>query len=92
MNLTGIISQAAKLEVSDVHINVGRPQVYRLHGVLYPVNASKIIKRLDIINPEEIEILTPADTDRMAREIMTQGQYDKFKERGELDFPFQFPG
>ncbi|WP_190238827.1 hypothetical protein [Pelotomaculum schinkii] len=36
--------------------------------------------------------LSPEDTDRMAREIMTPEQYQKFQQVGELDFSYSIPG
>ena len=37
MKLVDILTQAAEIGVSDVHITVNTPPVYRLHGVLYPL-------------------------------------------------------
>jgi twitching motility protein PilT len=92
MNVADIITQAAKLGVSDVHITVGRPPVYRLHGVLLSIDDGEIKNRLDLLNADEIKPLDPEDTDRMAREIMDQGRYEEFMAKGELDFSYSVPG
>ena len=92
MKIVDVVTQAAKLGVSDVHITVGKPPVYRLHGILYPLDAVELKGRLDLLKGEEIKILLPKDTDEMAREIMTDHQVEKFRETGELDFSYAVPG
>ena len=92
MTLTDILTQAEKLGVSDVHITAGSPPVYRLHGILFPIDSAEIKKRLDILNPEEIRTLTSEDTDGLAREIMSSKQYEKFADKGEFDFSYSIPG
>jgi len=91
LTLIEILTQAEKLGVSDVHITVGRPPVYRLHGSLYPIDAPEMKNRLDTLKPEEISTLTQADTDSLAREIMSEAQYEKFTEKGEYDFSLSLP-
>lgn len=92
MKITEIIAQAAKLGASDIHITVGRPPIYRIHGVLFPLDDPEIRTDLDVIKVEEIKALTPENTDALAREMMTAEQYARFEKQGELDFSFSVPG
>ncbi len=92
MKLVDILTQAAELGVSDVHITVNTPPVYRLHGVLYPLDHPDFKGRLNLLGGFEIKPLTPQQTDEMAREIMSREQYEKFNIQGELDFSFSLPG
>lgn len=92
MRIIDIVTQAAALGASDIHITVGRPPVYRLHGLLYPLDALELSGKLSLLRVEEIKALTPQDTEEMARQVMNQSQLEKFKERGELDFSYAVPG
>ncbi len=92
MRIIDIVTQAAALGASDIHITVGRPPVYRLHGLLYPLDALELNGKLSLLRVEEIKALTPQDTEEMARQVMNQSQLEKFKERGELDFSYAVPG
>ena len=92
MKLVDVLTQAAELGVSDVHITVNTPPVYRLHGVLYPLDHPDFKGRLNLLGGFEIKPLTPQQTDEMAREIMSREQYEKFNIQGELDFSFSLPG
>jgi len=87
-----IISQAVKLGASDVHITVGRPPVYRLHGILLPLNAPELKNRLDVIKPEDIKTFLPEDTEALARLLMDEAQYKKLIANGEIDFSYSLPG
>lgn len=87
-----IIAQAAALGASDVHITVGRPPVYRLHGILYPLDAVELKGKLNLLGVESIKTLLPQDTDEVARQVMSQNQYEKFREKGEVDFSYAVPG
>ncbi|AEG15542.1 twitching motility protein [Desulfofundulus kuznetsovii DSM 6115] len=92
MKAVDIIAQAAKLNTSDVHLTVGLPPVYRINGVLLPLDAPELKGKLDVIKEEQIKALAPEDTQALAREIMTPDQYARFKEKGELDFSYGVPG
>lgn len=92
VNILDILTQAAKLGASDVHITVGRPPVYRIHGVLFPLDDPDLKGKLDLIKPEEIKILSPEDTDLLAREMMREDQYARYAEKGEIDFSYSMPG
>jgi twitching motility protein PilT len=87
-----IIAQAAKLDASDVHITVGKPPVYRINGVLFPLDAPELQGKLTLIKQEEIRAFSPEDTDRLAREMMQDDQYVLYTKKGELDFSYSVPG
>jgi len=87
-----IITQAARLGASDVHLTVGRPPTFRVHGILYPLDAPELKERLDVLGPDEARPLSPQDTEDLARQIMSPEQYVKFEEKGELDFSYSVPG
>lgn len=92
MNAVDVITQAARLGASDIHITAGRPPVYRIHGTLFPIDAPEVVARLDVIKPDQIRIMLPEDTDAFARQVMKDTQYEKFKEIGDLDFSYSVPG
>jgi twitching motility protein PilT len=60
-------------KASDIHITVNSPAMFRIHGVLKPVND---------------QILVPLATLEMAKELMTTEQYESFLEKGDLDLSY----
>ncbi|KRE93415.1 type IV pili twitching motility protein PilT [Paenibacillus sp. Soil766] len=60
-------------KASDIHITVNSPAMFRIHGELKPVND---------------QILTPLDTLEMAKELMTNEQYELFLEKGDSDLSY----
>ncbi|KRE59943.1 type IV pilus twitching motility protein PilT [Paenibacillus sp. Soil750] len=60
-------------KASDIHITVNSPAMFRIHGVLKPVND---------------QILIPSATLEMAKELMTTEQYESFLDKGDLDLSF----
>ncbi|CAN7573236.1 type IV pilus twitching motility protein PilT [Paenibacillus sp. LjRoot153] len=60
-------------KASDIHISVNSPAMFRIHGVLKPVND---------------QILSPLATLEMAKELMTNEQYELFLEKGDLDLSY----
>lgn len=66
-----------ELKASDIHVTVGVPPVMRLNGELKKYGK---------------ELLTPEETEGMARGIIPDNMWDEFKERGELDFSYGIPG
>jgi len=64
-------------EASDLHLKVGNPPIFRIHGRLIRTN---------------LEILSPKDLKDLAAEIMTQQQQRIFVARKELDFAIGVPG
>jgi len=64
-------------EASDLHLKVGNPPIFRIHGRLIRTN---------------LEVLSPKDLKDLAAEIMTQQQQRIFVARKELDFAIGVPG
>lgn len=64
-------------QVSDIHITVNSPVVFRIHGRLRPLPG---------------ESLKPADTAELAKQLMTTEQYQQFLEHGDMDFSYGIHG
>lgn len=75
--LSQLLQAAFELGTSDVHLTVGMPPIMRLDGEL---------KRFGQEN------LKPKDIEDMTRSILTESMWDKFIEKGELDFSHGLPG
>ena len=75
MAIENILNYAIEKEASDIHISVGRPRSVRLHGSIISVDD---------------QLLTPQDTEALAREITTEEQRKKVEEVGGIDFGFSF--
>lgn len=87
-----IISYAAALGASDVHITVGLPPVFRVHGALIPLGAPELAGGPAPPPGWGPGPLTPEDTERLARELMSEEQFARYRERGEVDFSYSVPG
>lgn len=72
-----LLITAMKMKASDIHMTVAVPPVFRVHGVL---------KR------HQSENLTPADTEQMAKEVLSEKLWERFKEIGEIDLSYSIPG
>lgn len=77
MDINEIFSEAARLEASDVHLNVGFPPMLRIHGILRPVDGTKP--------------LTPQESSQLATATMSPEQRDLFGTNKELDYSVQTP-
>ncbi len=66
-----------ELKASDIHLTVGVPPMMRINGDLKKYGKN---------------ILKPADIEGMAKEIIPDNMWDRFKEKGELDFSYGLPG
>lgn len=77
VDINKLLKYAFDKGASDLHITVGTSPVFRIDGEL---------KRLDIAP------LTPADTEEMARILITDHRFEKFVEKGELDFSYGLAG
>ena len=88
MITTELLLQAYKMDASDVHITVGRPPIFRIHGSLLPIDTPAIRENLSEVMKEDIRPLTPDETDALLRQIMKAEHYEKFMSRGEFDFSY----
>lgn len=72
-----LLKRMIEEEASDLHLKVGNPPIFRIHGRLVRTN---------------LEPLSPKDLKDIAAEIMTQAQQRMFVARKELDFAIGVPG
>ena len=77
LDIYDLMRKATKFQASDLHIHVGSPPVFRIHGQLNPIGD---------------EPLSGADTERMARAIIPEKLWSSFLEEGELDFHYDLEG
>lgn len=75
MAVDSLVKEALEKSASDIHLSVGRPVTYRLHGKLVSINQKN---------------LTPQELETMVREITTEEQRKKIEEVGGVDFGFSF--
>jgi twitching motility protein PilT len=68
-----LLRVAFELKASDIHLTVGVPPIFRLHGEL---------KRYGK------EVLRPEDTENLAKAIIPKGMWEHFMEMGEVDFSY----
>lgn len=82
MNIKELLSSAVSAGASDIHLSVGMPPVFRVHG------------KLCRWSPEGTPYppLTQEDTLRAAQAFMTPEQYISWQQKGELDFSYSIPG
>ncbi|WP_031514920.1 type IV pilus twitching motility protein PilT [Desulfofalx alkaliphila] len=78
MHIDKLLTEAYHRGASDVHITASSAPVFRLNGLLQPL--------------EGLQKLTPKDTDALARQLMTPEQYNQFISAGDLDFAYQIAG
>jgi twitching motility protein PilT len=77
MLLIDALTKTVQTTSSDLHITVGLPPMIRTNTVLRPFNDQP---------------LDQADTEEIVRSILTDDQFDRFEEAGELDFSYVVPG
>lgn len=72
-----LLKAAFELEASDIHLTVGVPPIFRLHGDLKQYGK---------------EVLKPDETLGMAKAILSESLWKQFEEQGEVDFSYGIPG
>ncbi|NEX78354.1 type IV pilus twitching motility protein PilT [Bacillus thermocopriae] len=72
-----LLQFAYKNHASDLHITTGTSPIVRINGKLIKISTDPI---------------TPTDSLRMAEEITTNEQFERFQKEGELDFSYSLPG
>lgn len=77
-DLNELLSALVSLGGSDLHITTGIAPCYRINGTLARVPGR--------------EPLSPDDTERMVRSILTSAQWQTFARVGELDIAYSLPG
>ncbi|MCD8509091.1 MAG: type IV pilus twitching motility protein PilT [Bacillus sp. (in: Bacteria)] len=76
-SLEQLLKEATYMEASDVHLTVGTPPVFRIHGSLVRT---------------EKPPLTEEDTKTMIQEVLQEALYTQLEENGEVDFSHGIPG
>jgi len=71
-----LLELTIKSQASDLHLSVGHPPVIRISGSLVPLVKEKI--------------LTPETSKGLAFSLMNKQQQDRFLEKKELDFSYNF--
>ena len=74
--IQGLILNAFDLNVSDVHLTVALPPVYRINGELIKQGETK---------------LTPEDIEKFVESIIPQNHIETLREKGEVDFSYSIP-
>ncbi len=77
MHIDNILQKGVEKKVSDIHLTAGLPPAYRISGDLRP--------------DQEQELLQPEQTDLLARQMMSEEQWEEFQERGDFDFSYSIP-
>jgi len=76
VEIAKLLQICVERNASDLHLTVGRPPVLRLDGVL--------------VSLDEYEVLKPEGTEELMKSITDEGQRERIKERGGVDFGFAF--
>jgi twitching motility protein PilT len=78
MNIDDLLKAAIEMDASDVHLKVGSPPNFRVHGVLVALS--------------QLPRLTGKDMEDMANQIMGDFQRQMLKEDLDLDLAYSLPG
>jgi twitching motility protein PilT len=72
-----LLRQCVDQGASDIHLTVGKPASFRLHGKLVPVE-------------ESAQVLEPKDTEALMKSIISDHHRHKVEEVGGTDFGFSY--
>jgi len=75
--IDALLTQMAQTEASDLHLAVGEPPKFRIHGDLGPISK---------------EPLTKATLEPLLLEILTEEQRARFERNHDLDFAYEVKG
>lgn len=75
-SITRLLASMRKLDASDLHIKVGIPPVYRIGGLLRPIQS---------------EALTEEEADHLLDPLINEVQRKRFEDTGNLDFATHLP-
>ncbi|MCW2277281.1 type IV pilus twitching motility protein PilT [Heliophilum fasciatum] len=89
MDIDSILTFAVKQKVSDVHITVGLPPVFRMHGEMVPATEPPLAEQT--IGAAWAQVLTPDDTARIMGQLLNDKQRATFERAGDLDFAYAIP-
>ena len=77
LSIDGLLKSMVERKASDLHLAVGSPPMYRITGMLVPVDG---------------EVLTPEQAREMVHAVLDEAQRNKFQQEKELDFSYSIPG
>jgi twitching motility protein PilT len=77
VHINELLALAHQNKASDVHLTVGSPPMFRIHGSLSPVS-EQVLARTDILD--------------MIRDLLSTEQYEQFMETGDVDLSHGIPG
>lgn len=77
MDVRDLMILAVARKASDLHLTVSSPPVLRINGELSAIDG---------------EALTPADTESLARQILTPEQWERLESAGEIDLSYSIAG
>ena len=75
LNMDRLLQACVSQGASDIHITVGKPPVFRLHGMLRPL---------------ETKVLEPDDSAALMKSITPERNQQEFQESGSTDYGFAF--
>jgi twitching motility protein PilT len=73
--IDSLLKHAVEIGASDVHVSVGAPPIYRIHG--------------ELERQEDIRAFVEPDARRVLYEIMDERQLEKFERMHDVDFAYQ---
>ena len=77
MTADDLLRKAYEAKASDIHITVGSPPMFRIHGEMRQASD---------------QTMTPYETMELAKQLMNQEQYASFVGSGDLDFSYGIDG
>jgi len=77
LDVRDLMILAVARKASDLHLTVSSPPVLRINGELSAIDG---------------EALTPADTESLARQILTPEQWERLESAGEIDLSYSIAG
>jgi twitching motility protein PilT len=75
IDMNKLLDVAIQQDASDIHITVGRPPSFRIHGEIKSLNSA---------------VLTPDDTSSLMKQITNERAQRELSERGSADFAISF--
>jgi len=78
IQIDSLLRGMVQFDASDLHLKVGSPPGYRVEGRIQPV--------------KNIEKLTPADTENLARQVLPETDWNAFAGTGDHDCAYSIPG
>ncbi|NHM27796.1 type IV pilus twitching motility protein PilT [Desulfofundulus sp. TPOSR] len=89
MHADELLKLAFELKASDVHLTVGRPPVFRVHGKLF---AADELGARAVPGVDDLPVLTAGDTEALARQLIPGDRFQQFMQVGESDLSYAIPG